>query len=60
MSMKAAEIARDLTVAAVHAQSVVLSVSGPGKSGDATELGREVAKVYQAVYDAIRNSVPNA
>lgn len=58
MSQKAAEIAKDLAVAAVRAQPAVLQVRSEGRSTDAQELGNEVAKVFLAAYDAIKSTVP--
>ena len=57
MPQNAAEIAKDLTIAAIQAQPAVIAVAA-GKYGDAAELGREVGKVFDAIYDAIKGHVP--
>lgn len=57
MSQLAAEIARDLAVAAIQAQAKVFDQDSKSSS-DATKLGREVADLYLAILSDIKNSMP--
>lgn len=60
MAQTAAELAKDLAVAAIQAQPAVVAPRAPGQGGDAAALGQEAAIVFITILNAIAPKVPRA
>jgi hypothetical protein len=58
MPQTAAEIAKDLTIAAIQAQPAVVAPRAPGAIGDEASLGQQVALVFKEILSAIKSQIP--
>jgi hypothetical protein len=58
MPQTAAEIAKDLTIAAIQAHPKVVEPRAPGATGDETALATQVAAVFTKILSEIKSEIP--